>query len=169
MRPDELMRKAQDSAGYRWLLNRVLWRIIPFNGPHKFRITALDNDGLEMVIPYIRKNQNHLRSIHACALATACEYVSGLLLARTFPPDQFRIILKSIHMEYHYQGKTDLRSRFTIPPETLTALRQALQQHDAVFQTFEVNVHDTQNNHICKGQITWQIKPWSKTTQGKTP
>ncbi|MFN8154010.1 MAG: DUF4442 domain-containing protein [Bacteroidia bacterium] len=162
IRPEDLMRKAQDSAFYRWVLNRALWRMIPFNGPHKFRITGISSDNIELTIPYIRKNLNHIRGIHACALATACEYVSGLSLTRSFNPDQYRIILKTIQMDYHYQGKMNLYSRFGIETATIETLKQSLQQEDAVFHTFDVNIHDTENNHICTGHITWQIKPWSK-------
>lgn len=162
MNAEDLMRKAEGSSFYRWLLNQALWRMIPFNGPHQFRITGISKDYVTLTIPYIRKNLNHIKGIHACALATACEYVSGLSLTRAFPPHQYRIILKTIQMDYHYQAKMALHSRFGIAEETVVALKQKLQQEDAVFHTFEVNIHDKENNHICTGHITWQIKPWSK-------
>ena len=162
MRPEQLLKKAQQSSFYRWVLNRALWRMIPFNGPHKFLITDITDDSVELTIPYIRKNFNHIKGIHACALATACEYVSGLSLSRTFTADQYRIILKKIEMDYHYQGKMELHSRFGITTETKQTIQQMLQTEDAAFHTFQVDIHDKENNHICTGNITWQIKPWSK-------
>lgn len=162
MKPEELLKKAQGSSFYRFLLNRILWRMIPFNSPHRFCVTSVENEAITITVPYIRKNKNHINGLHACALATLSEYISGLSLARVLPADRYRFILQSIHMHYHYQGKMDASARFGISAEELNAIEQQLQSETAVLRTYAVKIHDTAGNHLCTGDITWQIKPWSK-------
>lgn len=154
--------KAQYSSIYKRLLNIGLWFKIPFNLPHKIKITHIDHGIIKMELPFIRANKNHINGIHACALATLCEYVSGLSLVRVLSADKYRIILKDIHITYHYQAKTKVNTIFEINKEILNSINIQLNAVDAVFETFEVKVYDTLQNHICTGKITWQIKNWSK-------
>lgn len=153
--------KARYSAFYLWMLNFVLLRTVPFNKPHNIRVTAIGDDELTMRVKNARPNRNHIKGIHACLLATLCEYVSGLSLLRNFSPKDYRIILKSIHMTYHYQAKTAVHVSFRISKAQIDAeILEPLKTQEAVFKEFPVEVYDEENNHICTGLINWQIKAW---------
>jgi acyl-coenzyme A thioesterase PaaI-like protein len=157
-----LVNKARRSGFYLWLLNRVLQGLVPFNRPHKIRVTEIGEEELVMTAPYIRQNRNHIRGIHACLLATLCEYVSGLSLLLHFSPKDYRIILKNIHMTYHYQAKTAVTVKFRITAEEIQrSILGPLKTEEAVFREFSVEVYDAGGNHICTGLINWQIKSWS--------
>ncbi|MBK9401685.1 MAG: DUF4442 domain-containing protein [Bacteroidetes bacterium] len=162
MNLNSLLEKAKTSGFYKWLFNIVLWRTIPFNQPHRLKVEQVKGDALLISIPFIRKNKNHINGIHACALATLCEYISGLSLARALPPEQYRLILKSIQMEYLYQGKMKVNAEFGIDQSELVAIKAALVTEDSIVKTYAVQVFDTHQHHICTGSITWQIKPWGK-------
>lgn len=155
--------KAKDSAFQRWLLNNVLLRTVPFNKPHGLKVTHIGDDELTITARNIRPNQNHIKGIHACLLATLCEYVSGLSLLIRLDPKDFRIILKSIHMTYHYQAKRDVTAVFRLPAgffekEVLIPLQSA----EAIFKEFTIDIYDDEQHHICTGLINWQIKSWSR-------
>lgn len=75
-----LIEKAKHSKLYLKILNVMLARSIPFNKPHGFTIKEIYDDGFKISLPYKRKNLNHIKGIHACALATLAEYTSGLTL-----------------------------------------------------------------------------------------
>lgn len=154
--------KAQYSSIYRWLLNWGMWIKIPFNSPHKIRIKEIGDDNITMELPFIRSNKNHINGIHACALATLCEYVSGLSLVRFFSADKYRIILKDIHIIYHYQAKTKVTAQFRADKILLDEINNQLQNSEAVIKEVNVEVYDANLNHICTGIITWQLKKWSK-------
>ncbi len=159
---NSILDKAKNSSFYLYLLNIVLRRIIPYNAPHRFKVEKVNEESLEVSIPFIKKNKNHINGIHACALATLCEYISGLSLARALPPENYRLILQTIHVDYLYQGKTKLLARFGIDEQKLNEIKSALKENDAVVKEYSVSVYDTAENHICTGKITWQIKEWSK-------
>lgn len=163
MKLHDLLEKASRSGFRLRLLNLFLARAIPFNAPHKVRIKEITKESIRILLPYIRINKNHIRGMHACALATLSEYVCGLTLARNFHTDQFRLIMKELQMTYHYQGKTDCYSEFALPQGERDQVKEILQLEDSVFRTYTVEVFDSLKNHISTAKITWQLKRWEKT------
>jgi len=158
-----LVQKAKHSKFYLWVLNIILLRTVPFNNPHKLRVLSIGDNEISMYAAYTRNNLNHIKGIHACLLATLCEYVSGLSLLLHLSPKEYRIILKNISMTYHYQAKSDVFVKFKIDPKDIEEnILNPLKNNDAVFKEFTVDVYDANNNHICTGLINWQIKPWEK-------
>lgn len=158
-----LLAKARRSAFHRWLLDRVLqWRI-PFNRPHGLAVVPLPEGGIRVDIPYWRINRNHIRGIHACCLATAAEYCCGLALLERLDAKQYRLIMKSLRMEYHYQAKAAASAVFSPDPQELVdQVEVPLRTDAAVLYTAVVQVHDKHRNHLATGHITWQVKAWSQ-------
>ncbi|MES2558126.1 MAG: DUF4442 domain-containing protein [Bacteroidota bacterium] len=155
--------KAKHSSFYLWLLNVVLWRVIPFNRVHKVTIESLSDTQVSILLPYKKSNQNHLKGMHACALATLCEYACGIGLMTTLDPKQYRIILKDIKLSYHAQAKSDVRASFEITPSRLEQeILLPLQQTGLTTQTYTVQAFDTNKKLMCTGEVTWQLKRWDK-------
>ena len=162
-RLQNLIQKASDSTFYTWILNRVISQAVPFNAPHHFRITKIHPGETHILLPYRRSNRNHVKGIHACALATLCEFTVGMTLISKISDSQYRLILKNLKMEYHYQAKMDVTASFTITEETLkNKIIDPLLNSDAIFHEFEIKVTDVAQNLICTGHVNWQIKKWDK-------
>ncbi len=156
-----LFEKAKTSAFYLWILNFVLLRVVPFNKPHNINVTYIGDDELTLCAKPIKNNQNHVKGIHACLLATLCEYASGLSLLTHISSTEYRIILKTINMTYHYQAKTNVFVTFKMTKQQIeNDIIKPLQTQDAVFREYTVDVYDEHKNHICTGLINWQIKAW---------
>ncbi len=155
------LQKARSSVWHLWWLNFGLWRMVPFNAPHKIRIISVAENTITMQAKNTRKNQNHIKGVHACLLATLCEYVSGLSLLARLDPKEYRIILKNIGMTYHYQAKTDVTVTFTLTPEWFeNEILGPLRSSGKLFKELSVDAFDTAGNHICTGLVNWQIKSW---------
>lgn len=153
------------AAGSPWqlrLLNIGLHRMIPFNGPHRLKISKIEERAITITCPYIRKNMNHLKGIHACALATLCEYTCGLSLVRFLSPDKYRLILKSLTMHYHYQARMPVNARYELNEKEESDIRGHLDQNESLVRLFEVKVFDEDENHICTATAEWQLKRWEK-------
>ncbi len=159
---DTIIQKARTSAFYLALLNIVSARTIPFNKPHRLRITELTQHRIAVKAKYTRFNKNHLNGIHACLLATLCEYCTGFLLITNLDSRQYRLILKTLKVDYVYQAKTNVYAQFEITEDYLATLKQTLSTTGVTETTCEVKIVDEAQNHICTGYITWQIKEWSK-------
>ncbi len=158
-----LLNKARSSWLQRGLLNTVLPFMIPFNRPHGFRVVPLREGGIRVEIPYWRINRNHIKGIHACALATAAEMCSGLSVLEQLDPRKYRLIMRELRMQYHYQAKQ--KSWATCVPSAQDIERsvvEPLQDRESVDYASTVELHDKAGNHLATGTITWQVKAWDK-------
>lgn len=155
------LQKARSSAWHLWWLNFGLWRMVPFNAPHRLRITAITDEAITIKAKNVRRNQNHIKGVHACLLATLCEYATGLGLLARLNPKEYRIILKSIQMTYHYQAKSDVTVTFSITQEWFAQeILHPLQQTGKLFKEISIDAYDAAGNSVCTGVINWQIKSW---------
>lgn len=163
-----LLVAAENSPWRRFLLNRVLWSGIPFNRPHRLYIESLHALEAVVRIPFRRSNKNHLKSLHACAMATAAEYASGLVLLRNLDPADYRLIMKTIQVDYHYQGRSTGKARCRIEADEINAIKRQLKDNGEPYVYCAITkVFDQEEEHLCTAQITWQIKPWSKVRTGR--
>lgn len=163
MNTTEIVKKAQTSSFYLWLLNRGLIKMIPFNKPHGFKVVEITDTSLKTLLPYKRLNFNHVKGLHACALATLSEFTTGFMMISRINPKKYRIILKTLEMDYLYQGKMDAYSSFEISDQWLEEkIYTPLKSNDAIVVICEVKIHDKDGNHLTTGKVHWQVKPWDK-------
>ncbi len=161
--PANLIEKAKTSSLYLKLLNWGLFRMIPFNAPHQFSVLEIKDWEIKTVLPYIRKNLNHISGLHACALATVSEFTTGLMLMTRLPSSKYRLILQRLEMEYHFQGKMTAYGHFAISQTWINEnVISPLQNQESVVVPCEVKIHDSKGNHLTTGKVFWQIKDWSK-------
>jgi acyl-coenzyme A thioesterase PaaI-like protein len=157
------VKKAKHSSLHLWLLNLFFERMVPFNLPHKFRVTEIGEDHVKTLLPYRRKNLNHVKGLHACALATLTEMTSGFLLAIKLDPKKFRLILRKLEIDYLYQGKMDAVCEFQLSSEWLNAnIHDPLTRADSVDIIAEVKIFDIKGNQLTAGKAHWQVKDWAK-------
>ncbi len=142
-------------------LNFYLGLFIPFNKPHGIKIHVLEKHKIETIIPYKRKNYNHIKGIHACALATTSEFASGFLLMSNLDFKKYRLIMQQIKMDYHYQAKSTCIATIKLSDDWfLTKVYEPIKVKDKISITNIVETYDSKNNHICTATIQWQIKAW---------
>lgn len=155
-----IFNKARHSNFFLFLLNKILGYSIPFNKPHRLKITEVHEGGVSVRLPFRRKNLNHLKGIHACALATTAEYASGISLLLAIGTD-YRLIMKNINVTYHYQAKMDVITSVKFESQYLKEnILTPLNSGDPVLFNSTVEVYDLMTNHICSATIEWQIKNW---------
>ncbi|HMJ71266.1 MAG TPA: DUF4442 domain-containing protein [Cyclobacteriaceae bacterium] len=157
------VQRAKRSPLHLWLLNAFFERMVPFNLPHKFRVTEIGEDHVKTLLPYRRKNLNHVKGLHACALATLTEMTSGFLLAIKLDPKKFRLILRKLEIDYLYQGKMDAICEFHLSSEWLQSnIHNPLTRADSVDIIAEVKIFDIKGNQLTSGKAYWQVKDWAK-------
>ena len=158
-----VLHKAKHSGFYLWLLNWGLNRMIPFNKPHNFQIVEISDYRIRIKLPYKKYNFNHIRGLHACALATVSEFTTGFMLISKLDAKKYRLIMQRLEMDYHYQGKQDAHAEFVISENWLQdKIYNPLIAQDAIVVICEVKIHDATGNHLTTGKVYWQVKDWAK-------
>ena len=159
---DRILHKAMHTGNFRkvnWILNRF----VPFNTPHGIRIAALDDNSATAILPYRRKNYNHLKGIHAGAICTAGEFPAGILLITKFPFSKFRLILADLNAEYHFQGRTELRARVEWPAQyNIEKINTELENTDKYVLELSTKLIDNTEMEVATVTTTWQLKAWDK-------
>lgn len=154
--------KAKSSAFWLWVFNHIMLRVIPFNKPHRFWITKITDTDIEIKMPYRNSNLNHIQGLHACGLATVAEYATGLMLISKIDPSKYRLIMQSLTVQYYYQAKQDVFARFSLSQDFLTQqVFQPLKSQELIYVEPEINIYDSEQNHICMAKMRWQIKNWT--------
>lgn len=151
----------------RWWLNRVLWWRIPFNKPHKVKVMQWDDACVRCVLPFKKRNCNHLRGMHACALATLGEYVAGLFLLTRVNPRQHRLIMSNLKVDYFHQGRGDCTAQVDAADVETTPLLAALTDEQVMMVPMQVSVRDSRQRVVALVCTDWQIKPWRKVKSAK--
>ncbi len=159
----KLIRNGRKSKLWLWLLNIALSYIIPFNRPHGFRIEKIGDEFARVVAPYRRRNHNHLRGIHACAIATIGEFSAGLLLLSQLDPAKYRLIMSKLEVEYLYQAKQEIVAQSRLEHDSLTSLIfDPLKTEESCMVILKTEVHDRDGNAVAEVWTTWQIKRWDR-------
>jgi acyl-coenzyme A thioesterase PaaI-like protein len=143
-------------------LSLLMDQTIPFNAPHGFKLQKISPEKVQSIIPYKRKNFNHIKGIHATALATIGEFVAGLCLLMNFKTDEYRFILAELNAKYHYQAKTDITAIAELPTSKLTLSLKDIKENQKTLIEMRSELYDKQKNHVATVTTTWQIKPWAQ-------
>lgn len=160
---DKYVESAKKSKFGLWKLNFGLSYKIPFNRPHGIKIKSLSDDKITTIIPWRRINHNHIRGIHACGMATCAEFASGFLLLTKLNANDYRLIMESIEMRFHYQAKSTITAEFELTDDWVEErVKNPLKKEDAVFVKCEIKLYDKEKNHVATGYTNWQIKDWKK-------
>lgn len=163
MLSSDFIERAKHSRFSLWLLNNGLARMIPFNKPHGFKITEIGDYHIKLLLPYKRRNLNHIKGLHACALATLSEFATGLLLISKLGFTTYRIIMQRLEMDYHYQGKMNATTHFAISQTWLNdQIYKPLKTGESANVVCEIKIFDEKNNHLTTGKVHWQIKEWKR-------
>ncbi len=159
----KIIKKARRSPVYLKILNIGLNQTIPFNKPHGIKVLEIGDHHIKTFIPYKKRNFNHIKGVHACALATLSEFTTGFMLISRIDSKKYRIIMKALYMDYHYQAKKNVFSTFNLTDEWLEQnVYTPLQTQDAVLVKCTIETLDEDDNLLSVGNIHWHIKPWEK-------
>ena len=111
-------RRIHALPGGSWLFDRLFGLYIPYTGSMGSRIQAMEPGYARVELPDRRRVRNHLRSIHAIALANLAELTGNLAMVCALPRDA-RLIVAGLSIEYlkKARGRIVAESRCPIPPD----------------------------------------------------
>jgi len=145
--------KLSPLPGGKWLFSRLSGLMIPYTGSMKANVEHLEPGYAVVFLKDRRRVRNHLKSIHAIAIANLAEYTTGLATLTGMPPGS-RAILTALDVRYVKKARGKLRSECrSQTPATLN------EQEVPV----EASIYDMQGDCVATATATWLIGPDSKT------
>jgi len=100
----ENWKRFSNKPGGKWIFSRIVGFTVPYTGSIAANVALLEPGRGQITLKERRKINNHLRSVHAIALANLAEMVTGLTLLNSLPDDT-RGILTSMQIQYHKKAR----------------------------------------------------------------
>jgi acyl-coenzyme A thioesterase PaaI-like protein len=134
--------------GGRWLFSRAIGRMAPYTGTLGARVTELEPGRAVVQLRDRRRVRNHLRSVHAIAMANLGELASGLAATAAMPPGVRGI---PIHIGIEYVKKAR---------GLLTAVGTASLPDvgDATAADVHAEITDTGGDIVARVTVRWQLE-----------
>ena len=145
-----LWRRLRRLPGGRWLFHRILYGMVPYSGSTGARVVRLEPGRAELRLPDRRRVRNHLRSVHAVALANVGELASGRALLTDLPPG-LRAIPVRLEIDFvkKARGSLTVRSQPEPPP---TPPPDATAEHGV-----EAEILDSAGALVATTLVTWRV------------
>jgi acyl-coenzyme A thioesterase PaaI-like protein len=156
MNPFKLTEKVTISKVRRRMLDVLLNIGIPFNRWLGMRLLQVSEESVVVASPDTVLRQNHVGGAHACALALIGEYAAGVLVAQHYSFDEYRIIIGSLDVQYHKQGRGPLVGTVSAPE-----IWPKLTQGEAWVE-MKTEITNSKAEVVAVCTTKWQVKAWSK-------
>jgi acyl-coenzyme A thioesterase PaaI-like protein len=134
--------------GGRWLFSRLVGRMAPYTGSLGARVVALEPGRAEVQLRDRRRVRNHLRSIHAIALANLGELASGLAMTAALPAGVRGI---PVHLAVDYRKK----ARGTLTAIGIAAPGAVVEPADA---DAVAEIRDPGHDLVAVVRVRWQLQ-----------
>jgi acyl-coenzyme A thioesterase PaaI-like protein len=143
----DLWTRLRPLPGGSWLFSRALGFMVPYSGSIGAHIRALEPGYARVELPDRRRVRNHLRSVHAIALANLGEVTTGLATLVGLPGNA-RGILTGLSVEYMK------KARGTLIAECRTAIPvvSGSMDHDAIGE-----IRDSTSDLVARVTARWRL------------
>lgn len=144
--------------GGKWLFSRIIGFSVPYSGSIAANVELLSPGHGKITLQDRRKVRNHLRSVHAIALANLGEMATGLTLLNSLPDDT-RAILTGIQMQYLHKARGMLTAECVCDIPESNAEKEIQIAGEIKNEAGEV---------VAKAIALWRIGPEKNSSQTKT-
>jgi acyl-coenzyme A thioesterase PaaI-like protein len=141
--------------GGKWLFSRFVGRMAPYTGTIGAMVVELSRGRAVVVLKDRRAVRNHLRSIHAIALANLGELASGLAASAALPPG-VRGIPTSITIDYLHKARGTLTATGTadLPDVTEPTTAEVL-----------ADIRDADGTTVAAVRVRWALERVTNTVR----
>jgi len=135
-------------------------RMVPYVGTSLIRVEELTEDRVVASIPNKHKVQNHIKNVHATAMALLAETTSGFVTAMNLPDDKLPLI-KSLHVDFKKRTTGAMRAVATISAEQKEKICKEPRGDFPV----EVHVTDASGAEPIRCEMIWAWVPRKKKSK----
>lgn len=101
-----------------FVLSKAFGNIVPMVGTAKIRYEHVAQDKVVVSIKNQRPMQNHIKGLHAAAMALLAETATGFVVGLNVPDNRIMLI-KSLHVDYKRIAKGNMSATATLSDEQI--------------------------------------------------
>jgi acyl-coenzyme A thioesterase PaaI-like protein len=97
-----------------WVITRMFGKFVPFLGTAGLVFEEVSRERMVVSVKNRKKVQNHIKGLHAAAMALLAETATGFVVGMNVPDDKL-MLLKSMKVSYYKRAQGDMRAVATLP------------------------------------------------------
>ncbi|WP_299732217.1 DUF4442 domain-containing protein [uncultured Endozoicomonas sp.] len=137
-----------------WLISKFLGRTIKLVGTTRTRIEKLTERDSVIIVKNLKRNQNHIGSVHACGMVLAAETATGLIVGMNVP-DAAVPVIKSMHVDFVKRSSGNITAKAHLTDEQMNSIR-TIEKGEI---TVPCTVTDDAGNEPIKVEMIWAWTP----------
>jgi acyl-coenzyme A thioesterase PaaI-like protein len=141
--------KLSPLPGGKWVFNHLIRIINPYTGSVAPRFHELRAGHAKVEMRDRRAVRNHVRSVHAIAMANLGEMATGLALMAGLPRDA-RAIITSLSVDYLKKGRGSLVAECNCAPPASSDRREV---------EIECPIRDSNGELVARARARWLVGP----------
>jgi acyl-coenzyme A thioesterase PaaI-like protein len=139
------------------VVSKILGKVVPYVGTTGLLYEEITSERVIVSIRNQHKVQNHIKNVHAAAMALLAETATGFVVGINLPDDKLPLI-KSLKVDFYKRTKGDMRAVATLTPEDVA--RIATEPKGELW--VPVTVTDESGNEPIKCEMLWAWVPKAK-------
>jgi acyl-coenzyme A thioesterase PaaI-like protein len=137
-----------------WLTSLMLGKVVPLVGTGGLRFEEISPQRVVVRIRNRRKVQNHIKGVHAAAMALLAETATGFCVGMNVPDDKLPLI-KTLKVDYLKRSVGDMKAVAQLRPEQI---QQILTQEKGDV-TVPVTITDESGQAPIQCEMVWAWVP----------
>lgn len=143
------------------VLSMMFGKIVPFLSTAGLRFEEVGHQRLTVSIRNRKKVQNHIRGVHAAAMALLAETSTGFVVGMNMPDDKL-MLLKSMKVNYVRRSQGDMRAVASLNAEQIQMMHDTEKGEVLV----PVLVTDESGESPIECEMLWAWIPKKRPEQG---
>lgn len=140
------------------LLSKTFGTIVPMVGTAHIRYLEVSPAKVVVRIDNRRNMQNHIKGVHAAAMALLAETATGFVTGLNVPDDRM-LLIKSLHVDYKKMAKGGLTATATLSDEQRKFISDNLKGELSI----PITVIDDSDNSPIHCEMVWAWLPKKKS------
>ncbi|WP_293762542.1 DUF4442 domain-containing protein [uncultured Aquitalea sp.] len=136
------------------VLSLLFGKLVPFLSTAGLRFEQVGHEQLTVSIRNRRKVQNHIKGVHAAAMALLAETATGFVVGMNVPDDKL-MLLKSMKVNYTKRSQGNMRAVARLTPEQIQLMHDT-EKGDVLV---EVTVTDESGESPVQCEMVWAWIP----------
>jgi acyl-coenzyme A thioesterase PaaI-like protein len=137
-----------------WLISKLLGSVVPLVGTAGLRFDEITPERVVVSIRNRRPVQNHIKGVHAAAMALLAETATGFCVGMNLPDDKLPLI-KTLKVDYLKRASGDMQAVAQLRPEQI----QQILTQDKGEVTVPVSITDQSGQSPIQCEMTWAWVP----------
>ena len=108
--------------GKAFFRSKILGNIVPFTGTSSLNFEKIESEEVIISLKNNRSVQNHIKQVHACAMALVIETATGFVVGMNVPDDKI-LLIKELNLKYVQRSFGTVKATASLTKEQIEEIK----------------------------------------------